>query len=126
MRRASLAAVVVLPDPCSPTSRRPAHQRGQFAVHDTDQRLAGRQRSGDLRADGLFPDPVDEVPDHRQRDVGFEQREPHFAQRVLDVVIGEPGLPAQLLDDAGKSLCEIVEHGDSVSVQAHGVNAAAG
>ena len=94
-----------------------AHQRGEFAVHDADQRLARRQRAGDLGADRLFPDDVDEVPDHRQRDVGFEQREPHFAQRVLDVVVGEPRLSAQLLDDAGKSLGEIVEHRKSGGVR---------
>ena len=42
--------------------------------------------------------------DDRQRDVGLEQREPHLAQRVLDVGVGEARLAAQRLDDARQPL----------------------
>ena len=52
----------------------------------------------------LLLDRRDEVLDDRQRDVGFEQREPHLAQRVLDVVVGEPRLAAQPLDDVRQPL----------------------
>ncbi len=76
-----------------------AHQRGELAMDDADQGLPRRQRSDDLLADRLLLDDRDEIADHRQRDVGFEQREPNFAQRVLDVVVGEAGLAAQFLDD---------------------------
>ena len=73
-------------------------------MDDADQRLPGRQRADDLLADRLVLDRRDEVLDDRQRDVGLEQREPHLAQRVLDVGVGEPRLAAQLLDDARQPL----------------------
>ena len=122
--RASLPPVVVLPAPCRPASRitaggcvarlsgtaAAAHQRGELAMHDADQRLARRQRADDFLAERLLRHRRDEVLDHRQRDVGFEQREAHFAQRVLDVVFGEPRLAAQRLDDARQAFGQIVEH----------------
>ena len=81
-----------------------AHERRQLAVDDADQRLPGRQRPDDLLADGLVADRRDEILDDGQRHVGFEQREPHFPQRVLDVVVGKPGFAAQPLDDVRKAL----------------------
>ena len=80
-------------------------------MDDADQCLPRRQRSDDLLADRLFLDDRDEIADHRQRDVGFEQREPHFAQRVLDIVVGQARLAAQSLDDLRQSFGEIFEHG---------------
>ena len=81
-----------------------AHQRGELAMDDADQRLPGRQRADDFLADRLVLDRRDEVLDDRQRDVGFEQREAHLAQRVLDVVVGEPCLAAQPFDDVRQPL----------------------
>ena len=82
-------------------------------MDDADQRLPRRQRADHFLADRLVPDRGDEVLDDRQRDVGLEQREPDLAQRVLDVGVGEACLAAQLLDDAGEPLGEIVEHRES-------------
>ncbi len=110
--------MVVLPAPCRPASRitaggcvakssgsrRAAHQRRELALDDADQRLAGRQRADDLVAERLLADRRDEVLDDRQRDVGLEQREAHFAQRILDVVFGEARFAAQRLDDARQPL----------------------
>ena len=73
-------------------------------MDDADQRLPGRQRADDLLADRLLRDRRDEILDDGQRHVGFEQREPHLAQRVLDVVVGEPRFAAQPLDDVRKAL----------------------
>ena len=73
-------------------------------MDDADQRLTRRQRADDLLADGFLLDRRHEVLDDRQRDVGFEQREPHLAQRVLDIVVGEPRFAAQALDDERKPL----------------------
>ena len=94
---ASLPAVVVLPEPCSPAIRMtagggdarlspafsPPISRGQLAVHDADQRLARRQAADHLLAERLLAHARDEILDHRQRDVGFEQRHAHLAQGVL-------------------------------------------
>jgi hypothetical protein len=68
----------------------------------------GRQRADDFLAQRLFLDAGDEVLDHRQRDVGFEQGHAHFAQHVGDVVLGQAGLAAQVLDDAAEALGEVV------------------
>ena len=52
-------------------------------MDDADQRLPRRQRSDDLLADSaLSLTRGDEILDDRQRDVGLEQREADFAQRV--------------------------------------------
>jgi ABC-type uncharacterized transport system permease subunit len=52
----------------------------------------------------------DEVLDHRQRDVGFEQGHAHLAQGVGDVGLGQACFTAQRLHDAGKALGQVVEH----------------
>jgi hypothetical protein len=91
-----------------------AHQRRQFACNDADQRLSRRQRSDDLRADRFLAQVADERLDDRQCDVGLEQREPHFPQRVLDVGFGEPRFAAQRLDDARQAFGQGVEHGVSI------------
>ena len=131
-RRASLPRVVVLPAPCSPASRitaggcvgeierrrRAAHQRGELALDDADQRLSGRQRADDVLPTAFSRTRGDEILDDRQRDVGLEQRHAHFAQRVLDVGVGEPRFAAQRLDDAAEPLGQIVEHGvDGVALR---------
>ena len=117
---ASLPPVVVLPEPCRPGHQDHggrhdgeierhvglAHQTGEFVVDHADQRLPRRQAADDLLPERALLDVRDEILDHRQRDVGFEQRHAHFAQRVLNVGFGEPRLPAQRLDDAGKAVGE--------------------
>ena len=93
---------------------RAAHQRRQLALHDADQRLSRRQRADHLLADGLFAHRGDEILDDRQRDVGLQQRHAHFAQRAVDVGVGEPRFAAQGLDDAAEPLGQIFEHGMSM------------
>ena len=87
-----------------------AHHRRQFALHDADQRLARRQRPDDLLALRRCLDAGDELLDDGQRDVGLEQGEPYFAQRVLDVGVGEPCLAAQALHDTREPFCQVIEH----------------
>jgi hypothetical protein len=88
-----------------------AHQRGQLAVHDADQRLARRERAAHLLADGLLAHARDEILDDRQRDIGLEHREAHLAHGVGDVGFGEAGFAAQRLDDARQPFGQLVEHG---------------
>ena len=119
--------MVVLPVPCRPASRMTA---GGWVANDSGAAAPPISAASSRCTTPISAWPgvseaatsapiafcrtrVDELPDHRQRDVGLEQRQPHFAQRVLDVVVGEARLAAQFLDDAGKPLGEIVEHGDS-------------
>ena len=69
-------------------------------MHHADQRLARRQAADNFGAERGGTHRVDEVLHHRQRDVGFEQRDAHFAQRFLDVRLGKARLAANGLDDA--------------------------
>ena len=54
--------------------------------------LLGRQRAQDFLAERLFLDVLDEVANHLDVDVGFEQREPDLAQGLIDVGFGNPAL----------------------------------
>ena len=91
-----------------------AHELGQFAMHHADQRLAGSERADHLLPHRLFLDAGDEVLDHRQRDIGLQQRHAHLAQHVGDVVLGQARLAAQGLDDAAEPLGQVVEHDDGI------------
>ena len=44
---------------------------------------------------------VDEGARHVERDVGFEQRAPHLAQRDIDVLRRQRAAPRQAVEDAG-------------------------
>ena len=94
-----------------------AHDPDQFFVHDLDQHLAGRQAEQHLLAHRPLAHPGDEIPHHRQRHVRFQQRHAHLAQGVLDVVLGQAALAAQILDGAQQALAEIFEHADPPSLQ---------
>ena len=99
MRRASLAVVVVLPEPCRPTimigDRRHrievdglavgAERGDQFVMDDLDHHLAGRDRLDDGGADRLLADAIGEASDDVERDVGFQQRAAHLAHRGVDI-----------------------------------------
>ena len=86
------------------------HQRDQFAMHNADEGLPGCQGLHDVRAERFFFHAGDEFLDDRQADIRFQQRHPHFAQRVGDVVFGKARLAAQRLDDAGEAIGQIIEH----------------
>ena len=81
-----------------------AHQLGQLAVHHADQRLTGGEAADDFLSQRGFLHLGDEFLDHRQRDVGFQQGEAHFAHGVLNVALGQPRLAAQIFDDAREAL----------------------
>ena len=53
---------------------------------------------------------LDERPDDLEVDVGFEQRDPHLAERDLDVVFRESAVATQLVEDALQSCAKGVEH----------------
>ena len=71
----------------------------------------GRQAGGDLRAQRLLLDALDEGLDHRQRHVRLEQRHAHFAQALADVFFGDAAAAAQCVDRAGQPRGEVFEKG---------------
>src|SRR5699024_9130994 len=72
--------------------------------------LARRERLEHFLADRAHLDALDQRLDHRQRDVGLEQRDAHFAQRFANVLLGQPAAAAQAFDGAGQALGQGFEH----------------
>ena len=77
-----------------------AQNLDQFVAQDLDDLFAGRERGHHFLADSLGANLVDELLDDLEVDVGFEQREANFAQRLVNVLLGERGLPAEGLECA--------------------------
>ena len=93
------------------TFMRVTHQAGQFGMHDADQGLPGTQRADDFLADRLFLDGGNELLDHRQGDVGLEQRHADFAQGIGNIGFSQAGFALERLHDAGKAIGQVIEHG---------------
>ena len=92
-----------------------AHDPGQFAMDDTNQRLTGTERADDLFANRLLPDRSNELLDHGQGDVGLEQRHANLTQGIGDVGFGQASFAFQRLHDAGKAIGQVIEHGEWAS-----------
>ena len=72
-------------------------------MDDLDDLLAGGDGFRHRLAGGLVLDRLDEVSGDRQRDVGFEKRHAHLAQRRLDVLGRQGALLRQPVEDAAKA-----------------------
>ncbi len=68
------------------------HDRLKLGFDDLDEDLARRQAARHLGAHSALAHLINKGLDHRQRDVGLQQRHAHFAQGVLDVLFGQLGL----------------------------------
>jgi len=88
---------------------------GQLLLHHLEELLARGQRLQDLGAEGAGLDLVDEVLDHRQGDVGLQQRHAQLAGGGIDLVFGEAALAANGLEDAGKARRKVIEHGERLA-----------
>ena len=87
-----------------------AEHRDQLVVDDLDNLLAGGDRLEDGFANGLFGDLLDEVARNGQRDIGFEQRDSHFAHRIAHVLLAQGTAPAQAVEGIAKAIRQCVEH----------------
>ena len=87
-----------------------AEDRDQLLINDLDDLLGGIQRRGDLFARRPLLDLGDEGPDHRQRDVRLQQRDPDLTAGGVDVGGGQPPAPAQRGEDLGQPIGESLEH----------------
>ena len=110
---ASLPAVVVLPDPCSPTIMMTVGgfgERWSFACVPPRSATSsswttlitcwpGVRLRQDLLADGPFLDPADEVLDDLEVDVSLEERKAHLAHGLFDVVLLENTPAPELLEN---------------------------
>ena len=81
-----------------------------LVVDDLDDLLAGRDGLQDLDADGAVADLGDEVAHHGQGDVGVQQREADFPQRLGDVHFVQRAPAAQAVEDAVELVGQSLEH----------------
>jgi hypothetical protein len=92
-------------------ARRVLAQDGdQLVADDLDDLLGGRERRQHLGAHGLDADLLDQVVDHVEVNVGFEQRHADFAQRFGDVLFGKRALAAKGLEGALQLISQILKH----------------
>ena len=77
-----------------------AENLDEFVAHNLDDLLARGKRGQYVLADSLDPNLVNELLDHLEIDVGLEQRQPDLAQRLVNVLLGQPGLAAKALERA--------------------------
>ena len=77
---------------------RAAHERREFLIDNLDDDLRRRQRLEDFLADCAFLDRLDEVLDDLEIDIGFEERHADFPHRLVDIVLRQLAMTAQLLE----------------------------
>src|SRR5262249_43092241 len=96
-------------------ARLPAEQPHQLAVHELDEMLLRREAAQHLGPERVTLDRLDEVADDSDVHVGLEEREPHVAQRFLDVALGDPPLAPELAHQGIELLAQGIEHDDAAS-----------
>ena len=82
----------------------------QFVADDLHHLLGRRQRGHDLLAHRLLADVVDQVLDDLEVDVGLQQRQADLAQRLVDVLLGQLALPAEILERALQLFGKVLKH----------------
>ncbi len=87
-----------------------AQRLDQLVVHDLDHHLAGGDRLRHLDADGVLLHLLGEGARHVERDVGFQQRAPHFAQRRIDVGFLQRAAPGEAVENTAELFRQTVEH----------------
>ena len=83
-----------------------AQQLDQLVEDDLHDLLGRRERRQHVLADRALPDPLHEGAHDLEVDVGLQEGQADFAQRLLDVVLGEPAAAAQAVEDTLKSGAE--------------------
>ncbi len=81
-----------------------AHRRNQFVTDDFDELLTRGQALVNFMTNRLLFNAVDKITNNRQRDVCFQQRHAHFAQRFLDVVFGKASAAADVAQRARQTI----------------------
>ncbi len=82
-----------------------------MVVDDLDHHLRRRDRAQHFLSDRLGPYGVDEILDHRQGDVRFQQRHANLAHRRIDIALAQRPVAAQPVKNVGKAVAQAFEHG---------------
>ena len=83
---------------------RAAHELRELLVDDLDDDLCRRQRLEDVLANRALLDGLDELLDDLEVDVGFEKCHAHLAHRLIDVILRQLAMAAELLEGCLKSV----------------------
>ena len=81
-----------------------AHRRNQFITNDFDELLTRGQALVNFMTNRLLFYAVDKITNNRQRDVCFQQRHAHFAQRFLDVLFSKASAAADVAQRARQTI----------------------
>ena len=87
-----------------------AEQDRQFIVKNLNDLLTGRDAAQHGFAQRFFFDACDEVLRDLKIDVGFEQRQPHLAQRGVDVLLADFSVTAEVLKDLLQFVAQLRKH----------------
>ena len=113
-----------MPEPCSPQSistvgpgllepdrgiDRP-HQLDKLVVDDLDDLLLGPHSLDELRSRRPVGDPLHELLDDLQIDVGFQQRGANLAQSLLHVRFGQNAADLEAPKGGRKPFLKVIEH----------------
>ena len=90
-----------------------AEQVDQLVAHHLDHVLPRRQRLENVLADGLLADAVDEPLDDLEVDVGLEEGEAHLAEGLDDILLRQPAVSAEPVENTREATSQAVEHGSA-------------
>ena len=91
-----------------------SHEASKLLIYHAHHCLTGRQASQHILSEGALFDLCDEFFNHRQRDVGFQQRHAYFTQGILDIALGQARLATQGFNDAGKPVTQVIKHAEPI------------
>ena len=83
----------------------------ELVADDFDDLLGGVEGGGDLGAEGLGADVLDDFAGDVEVDVGLEEGDADLAEGVVDVFVGEGALAAQVFEAALELFGEVLKHG---------------
>ncbi|MGK0524870.1 MAG: hypothetical protein ACI92N_002514, partial [Pseudomonadales bacterium] len=86
------------------------HYPLKLLLYNLYEHLARGKAALDFLAYSPLTDTFNKVLHYRQGDVRLQQCHTHFAESVLNIVIGEPRLTGNLAQAAGKSVLEVLKH----------------
>ena len=92
-------------------SASPPKGRRQLLVDDLDDLLGGGEVLGKLGPGAPRADPLDEVLDDGEIDVGLEQGDADLAENLGDLGVAEPAAAAKAREDSVETIGQGVEHG---------------
>src|SRR5258708_4002666 len=83
-------------------------------MEDLNDLLSGGNAAQHLFAERFLSYARDEFLRDLKVNVGFEQREPDLSQRVVDVLLGDRAMTAQVLENILQLIAELGKHGSAL------------